>query len=303
MNSNFYVALHPCFAHPLPDGHRFPMLKYELLPEQLLHEGTLEMANFFEPVALSETTILGTHDAEYWNKLKTLSLSKTEERRTGFPLSSALVERERIIMQGSIDCALYALKHGVSMNIAGGTHHAFTNRGEGFCLLNDLALAANHLLLSDLAKQVLIVDLDVHQGNGTAEIFKEQSAVYTFSMHGEKNYPMHKEQSDLDVPVADGITDTAYLNLLDFHLKSLLDEVQPDFIFFQSGVDVLSTDKLGRLGLTMEGCKRRDELVLKACKEHHIPVAAAMGGGYSEDIKQIVNAHANTFRLAQEIYF
>lgn len=279
------------------------MEKYDLLPRQLLHEGTLEPTNFFAPKMLSVDCILTTHDAAYWKKLSELSLTRAEERKTGFPLSAPLIERERLIMQGTIDCALKALKHGVSMNIAGGTHHAFTNRGEGFCLLNDIALASNHLLLNQLVKKILVVDLDVHQGNGTAEIFKENSDVFTFSMHGEKNYPMHKERSDLDIGVPDGITDKDYLALLDRNLKYAFDFVEPDFVFYQCGVDVLATDKLGRLGLTMNGCKERDEMVLRLCHDNQVPVAAAMGGGYSEDIRFIIEAHANTFRLAQSIYF
>lgn len=299
----FYVAHHPCYAHSLPEGHRFPMEKYDLLPRQLLHEGTLEPDNLFAPNLLPEEAILATHDANYWQKLKDQTLTRAEERRTGFPLSEQLVKRERIIMQGTVDCALHALKHGISMNIAGGTHHSFTDRGEGFCLLNDIALASNHLLHQQLAHKILIVDLDVHQGNGTAEIFNGNDQVFTFSMHGEKNYPMHKEDSDLDIGVPDGIDDKTYLALLDRHLNELVDQVEPDFVFYQCGVDVLSTDKLGRLGLSLNGCKERDEKVLSLCHANQIPLAAAMGGGYSEDIRYIIEAHSNTFRVAQSLYF
>jgi acetoin utilization deacetylase AcuC-like enzyme len=189
------------------------------------------------------------------------------------------------------------------MNIAGGTHHAYTDRGEGFCLLNDNAIAANALLQEQKAKKILIVDLDVHQGNGTAQIFANENRVFTFSMHGEKNYPLHKEKSDLDIGLPDGIGDNAYLQLLHENLARLLDEVQPDFMFFQCGVDILSTDKLGRLGISKEGCKARDRIVLQSAKTNRIPLVCSMGGGYSEKIADIVDAHANTFRLAQEIYF
>jgi len=273
------------------------------LPEQLLYEGTVKPDNFFAPEPLAEERVLRTHDLDYWQKLKHQELTRQEERRTGFPLSPELVQREITIMNGTVQAALFALEYGVAMNIAGGTHHAFTNRGEGFCLLNDIAIAAHHLLDKDLAKKVLVVDLDVHQGNGTAEIFQNEPRVFTFSMHGASNYPMHKEKSDLDVPLADGTTDDVYLNLLDKHLKPLMDSVQPDFVFFQSGVDVLATDKLGRLGMTIEGCKERDRTVLETCKMNGIPLVASMGGGYSERISHIVEAHANTYRLAQEIYF
>lgn len=297
------IACSPVYAHPLPAHHRFPMIKYELLPEQLLYEGTVSQDNFFEPGPLSEAFILDTHEASYWQKLKNLALDKAEIRRTGFPLSAELVQREIIIMQGTVQAAIYALQYGIAMNIAGGTHHAFSSRGEGFCLLNDIAIAANYLLQQQLCRQILVVDLDVHQGNGTAEIFKEQPAVFTFSMHGSKNYPLYKEQSDLDIALADGTDDATYLRLLRDNLPRLIDQLQPDFIFYQSGVDVLATDKLGRLGLSLNGCRQRDSFVLQCCKNYRIPVAASMGGGYSEKIAHIVEAHANTYRLAQEIFF
>jgi acetoin utilization deacetylase AcuC-like enzyme len=297
------IAWTEIYAHHLPENHRFPMEKYNLLPEQLLYEGTVTKESFFAPHSLDTDLILRTHDTAYWDKLRLGKLERQEERRTGFPWSEQLVERERVIMQGTLQGALYALEFGVAMNIAGGTHHAFTNRGEGFCLLNDIAIAANYLLDEELARQILVVDLDVHQGNGTAQIFSNEPRVFTFSMHGASNYPMHKERSDLDVGLQDGTEDHTYLKLLEENLKRLLDEVQPDFVFFQSGVDVLSTDKLGRLGMTLDGCKARDRMVLEQCKVNNIPVMAAMGGGYSQKIAHIVEAHANTYRLAQEIYF
>ncbi len=297
------IAWSEIYNHPLPKGHRFPMEKYDLLPEQLLYEGTIQQTNLFKPRQLSETEILTTHTTEYWQKLKGLQLTRQEERRSGFPLSSQIVMREITINAGTIQAAEYALQYGIAMNIAGGTHHAYTNRAEGFCFLNDMAIAANFLLNNKIAEQILIVDLDVHQGNGTAEIFRHEKRVFTFSMHGAKNYPLHKEQSDLDVPLADHTDDATYLALLDQHLKMLIDSVRPDFIFYQSGVDVLATDKLGRLGLTLLGCKKRDEMVLKKAFENKIPLVASMGGGYSQDIRHILEAHANTFRLAQEIYF
>jgi len=297
------IAWAPLYAHPLPAGHRFPMEKYVLLPEQLLYEGTVTQANFFTPSPLAEAYILSTHDAVYWNRLKTLQLSKAEIRKTGFPLSAELVHREIVIAQGTVDGALSALENGIAMNIAGGTHHAFTDRGEGFCLLNDIAIAANYLLTYCGVQQILVVDLDVHQGNGTAQIFQNQPAVFTFSMHGAGNYPMHKEESDLDIALPDGTGDAAYLQILNKHLPRLMEEVAPQFIFFQSGVDVLASDKLGRLALTIAGCKERDRIVFDLCKKHAIPVFVSMGGGYSERIADIIEAHANTYRLAQEIFF
>lgn len=297
------IAWAPEYAHPLPAGHRFPMEKYTLLPEQLLYEGTVADENFFAPPPLEENWILTTHEKYYWEKLKNLTLSPAEIRRTGFPLSESLVQREIIIANGTIQAALFALQYGVAMNIAGGTHHAFTNRGDGFCLLNDIAIAANYLLINQGVKQILVVDLDVHQGDGTAQIFQNNPRVFTFSMHGANNYPLRKEQSDLDIPLPDHADDKYYLALLQNHLPRLIDTVQPDFIFFQSGVDVLATDKLGKLSLTPEGCRERDATVWKLCKQHNIPVVASMGGGYSARIADIIDAHANTYRLAQEIFF
>ncbi len=291
------------YIHDLPPKHRFPMEKYTLLPEQLQYEGTASADNFFEPDVLDEKYIINTHLASYWNKLQTLSLDPKEIRATGFPLSEALVKREITIGQGTIQCALFAQQYGIAMNIAGGTHHAFTDKGEGFCLLNDQAMASNYLLEHKLAHKILIIDLDVHQGNGTAEIFKTEPRVFTFSMHGEKNYPLRKEQSDLDIGLPDQANDTYYLNVLKNTLPRLIDTVQPDFIFYQAGVDILQTDKLGRLGVSLQGCKERDKYVLELCKQHQIPIMVSMGGGYSPRIADIVEAHAQTFRLAQEMYF
>ncbi|WP_194775805.1 histone deacetylase family protein [Pararhodonellum marinum] len=297
------IAWSPLYAHALPDGHRFPMEKYNILPEQLLYEGSVKDENFFEPETLEDKWILNTHDSDYFQKLKQLSLSKAEIKKTGFPLSQQLVEREIHIMHGSVQAALFALEHGIAMNIAGGTHHAFTDRGEGFCLLNDIAIAANYLLENKLVKQVLVVDLDVHQGNGTAEIFKDKKEVFTFSMHGASNYPMHKEVSDLDIALPDRTGDQEYLRILEKNLPTLMDRVQPDFIVFQSGVDVLESDKLGRLGMSIAGCKERDRKVLDLAFRHQVPIMCCMGGGYSEKLSQIIEAHANTYRLAQEIFF
>lgn len=297
------VAWSESYVLPLPPNHRFPMSKYEVLPQQLVHEGTLKEENFFRPEPMPEERIVRTHERTYWERLKTLSLTDLEVRRTGFPLTEAAVNREITIVEGTARCAEFALEHGVAMNIAGGTHHAFTNRGEGFCLLNDIALGAHHLLDNGLASKILVVDLDVHQGNGTAQIFRNDPRVFTFSMHGANNYPLVKENSDLDIGLADGTNDRFYLSTLDRNLKTLLEEVEPDFIFFQSGVDILDTDRLGRLAVTRQGCKSRDKLVLTAAWDNDIPLVASMGGGYSSDFRDIIEAHANTYRLAQEIFF
>lgn len=298
-----YIAYDPIYAHPLPEGHRFPMIKYELIPEQLLHEGTIGKENLFPPNEIEEKYITTTHNKNYWDKLKKLELSYHEERRTGFPLSAELIKREVIIAQGTINCALHALQYGIALNVAGGTHHAFTDRGEGFCLLNDIAIAANYLIKYRLVKKILIVDLDVHQGNGTAEIFRNKPEVFTFSMHGAGNFPHKKELSDLDIPLPDQTADKEYLEILSKVLPVLTQKEKPEFIFYLSGVDVLESDKLGKLSMSRQGCKERDKIVLEHCKRNDIPIAISMGGGYSPKITDIVEAHCNTFRLAKELYF
>ena len=296
------IAFAPCYAHPLPAGHRFPMLKYELLPQQLRHEGTATAANFFVPTPPPDADIRRVHTADYYARLRHGQLTRPEERATGFPWSKALFEREITILGGTIECARRALAHGGAFNIAGGTHHAFAGRGEGFCLLNDQAAAAAWLLAHGHARQVLIVDLDVHQGNGTAAIFRAEPRVFTFSMHGARNYPARKEQSDLDLPLPNGTADAEYLALLAATLPRLLAQVRPDFVFYLAGVDVLASDKLGHLALTRAGCRERDALVLSLCHRHGLPVVVCMGGGYSPHIKDIIEAHANTFRVAAEIW-
>jgi acetoin utilization deacetylase AcuC-like enzyme len=296
------IAWAPIYAHPLPEGHRFPMLKYELIPGQLLHEGTITQQNIFAPTTCSDVIVLLTHDAAYLQKLHTLTLTEREQRHIGFPQSKQLIERELIIAQGTIDCCLYALQNGVALNVAGGTHHAFTNRGEGFCLLNDMAIAANYLLHKNIVKKIAIIDLDVHQGNGTAKIFDNNNNVYTFSMHGGHNYPFIKETSDWDIPLADGTNDETYLKLLAGALQKILSEVKPQFVFYLSGVDVLATDKYGKLKLTLQGCAQRDRMVFDALKQNGVPCTVAMGGGYSTDVKIITEAHCNTFRIAKEVF-
>ena len=297
-----HIAYAPIYSHPLPPGHRFPMLKYELIPAQLLHEGTITHQNLFEPAPACVTDVALTHEMEYVNKLLHQTLSPAEQRKIGFPQSPALTQRELIITQGTIDCCTYALKNGLALNVAGGTHHAFANRGEGFCLLNDFAVAANYLLHHELVKKILIIDLDVHQGNGTANLFANEPRVFTFSMHGAHNYPFFKEVSDLDIPLADGINDVAYLDLVYQTVPFLLETVQPDLVMYLPGVDILETDKFGKLKVTMAGCKQRDSFVLHQCFTNNIPCAVALGGGYSPDIKTIVEAHCNTFRLAMDIF-
>lgn len=296
------IAHHPQYIHPLREGHRFPMLKYELIPLQLLHEGLVEARNFFLPEAVPVETLYLAHTQSYVDQLMDCSLDPKMQRRIGFPLSPSLVLRERLLVGGTLQGARYALEFGVSFNTAGGTHHAGSDYGEGFCLFNDQAVAAAFLVAQGLAKQVLIIDLDVHQGNGTAHIFAHEKSIFTFSMHSAKNYPFIKEKSDLDIPLPDELDDDGYLGLLQAELIPLLDQLQPDFIFYQAGVDVLATDKLGKLKLSAQGCKMRDEFVLRQCYSRKIPIQISMGGGYSPEIKDIVNAHVATFRAALNIY-
>ncbi len=297
------IAYHPVYKHPLPEGHRFPMIKYELLPQQLVYEGTCNQDNFFEPTFPKDEHILRVHSKTYYKELQHLTLDARASRKIGFPLSAELVEREIIIADGTIKASEFALQYGIAMNIAGGTHHAYSDRGEAFCLLNDQAIGAKYLLHKGLVEKVLILDLDVHQGNGTAEIFQNDPSVFTFSIHGKGNYPFKKEESDLDIALENDTDDETYLSILKETLPSLIDSEKPDFIYYLCGVDVVASDKLGKLGMTIEGCKERDRFVLQTCKDHKLPVMCSMGGGYSPDIKIIIEAHANTFRLAQEIFF
>tara|TARA_B100001057_G_scaffold46568_2_gene41532 strand:- start:4593 stop:5432 length:840 start_codon:yes stop_codon:yes gene_type:complete len=279
------------------------MIKYELIPEQLIREGTCLDSNFFKPTKIKNELVLITHEEEYFKRFTSLKLSNKEIREIGFPLSQELVNRELEIAEGTIKCTGYSIKNGISMNIAGGTHHAFYNRGEAFCMLNDQAIAANYLLSKKLAKKILIIDLDVHQGNGTASLFNLNPDVFTLSFHGKKNYPFRKEKSDLDIEFDDKTGDSEYLKVLKETVPRIVDQFEPNFIFYLSGVDVLANDKLGRLSLSIEGCKERDKYILEFCKKNSIPVQVSMGGGYSMVLKDIIEAHSNTFRLAQEIFF
>ncbi|MEM8585547.1 MAG: histone deacetylase [Bacteroidota bacterium] len=297
-----HIAFSSIYRYELPPGHRFPMAKYDLLPEQLIYEGTIEETAFFEPEALTSDIILRTHNVEYWDKLINNKLSYKEGRAIGFPIRPELIQRGRVIAAGTLQCARFAQKSGVALNIAGGTHHAYADRGEGFCIFNDIAIAANELLHQGEIKRPMVVDLDVHQGNGTAKIFEHEPRVFTFSMHGERNYPTRKERSDLDIGLPDGTQDELYLKTLRETLPGLLDRFQPDMVFYLSGVDVLASDKLGRLSMTIAGCKERDRFVFETCAGRNLPVAVSMGGGYSQRLADIIEAHANTYRVAEEVF-
>lgn len=291
-----FIAYHPAFNHPLQEGHRFPMIKYELLYEQLLYEGIVDANAFFLPQPLQENYLDNVHDKQYVQRLFKLQLSQKEIRRIGFPLTQQLITRELLIAQGTVTAAEIALEFGIGYNITGGTHHAGSNWGEGFCLLNDQAIAARYLLNQYGLKHILFIDLDVHQGNGTAEIFHDENRVFTCSMHGQNNFPFHKEKSDLDIGLPDNTDGITYLSILEKTLNQLFHHETPQFVFYQAGADVLGTDKMGKLSLSPEDCRERDRMVFHFCKQHSVPVQVSMGGGYSDRIQDIVNAHCTTFK-------
>ena len=299
----FKIAYHTNYTHKVPENHRFPMIKYELLYEQILLENIAEKTDFFTPdmVEISDTFL--AHRQEYVEAFVNLSLTESQARKIGFIQDKELIDRELTLVQGTISGALLAFENKIAFNIAGGTHHAYSDRGEAFCMLNDQAIASTFLLKNKWAKKILIVDLDVHQGNGTAEIFRNNPKVFTFSMHGKNNYPFEKEKSDLDISFDDKTTDNQYLSVLKETLYKLIEKEKPDFIFYQSGVDVLASDKLGKLALSVEGCAERDAIVFEFCQKYQIPIQCSMGGGYSPNLVTIIKAHTNTFRKAKDIFY
>lgn len=298
----FPIAFDPIYIYPVPEGHRFPMDKYELLPQQLLRLGIAEETDFFSPEPVGMDAVYAVHDRQYADRFAACQLTYREMRRIGFEQTPRLIERELRIANGTVVGALKAFSTGIAFNIAGGTHHASRDTGEGFCMINDQAVAAQYLLDHGKATQVLILDLDVHQGNGTADIFAGKPGVFTCSMHARNNYPFRKVPSDLDVDLPDRTEDAQYLSALEGTLSRIDSQLQPDFLFYQAGVDILASDKLGRLSCTPEGCRERDEMVLSWAHRKGIPVQCSMGGGYSPQIKTIIEAHANTYRAAKRIF-
>ncbi len=289
---------HDHFYFPLPEGHRFPMRKYSLLRKAVLADGLIPPENLIIPAPASDEQILHVHTADYLERVKTGELSTKETRRIGFPWSPQLVERSRRSVGGTIAACRSALIDGVAVNLAGGTHHAYPDHGEGFCVFNDSAVAARVVQAEGRVKRVVILDCDVHQGNGTAAVFKDDPSVFTFSIHGANNFPFHKENSDLDVALEDGTGDDFYLEVLESGVRKALDFAQADLAIYISGADPYLGDRLGRLALTKSGLAKRDRIVFEACWRAGIPQATVMAGGYSKDINDTVDIHFQTVRTA-----
>lgn len=287
---------------PLPPEHRFPFRKYELVRQQLEYEGAIRPGQLFVPTFIDDAVITRTHSADWWARAKAMALDDKEYRQIGFPKCPEMLDRSLCSTSGTVAAALHALEDGAGMNLAGGTHHAFFDRGEGFCLLNDIAVAANELLHRGLAKRILVVDLDVHQGNGTASLFAGRPEVFTFSMHGKDNYPFRKMASDLDIELPSGTTGASYLLELERHIPRLFEEFAPDFVFYLGGVDILETDRLGKLKVSRADCRRRDAWVISQAAARHLPLVLVMGGGYSEHYRDLVAAHCETYKLVLEYY-
>jgi len=295
------VSYSPRYYADIGEGHVFPIRKFELVRDRLLREGTLAAGEIVEPYPAAVEDVLLVHTEDYVTRLRAGALTERELRRLGLPWSKALVRRSFLATSGTINAARAALSGGVASNLAGGTHHAFADRGEGFRVLNDVAVAARVLLRDRLVRRVGVVDLDVHQGNGTATIFEGDPAVFTFSMHGAKNYPLQKARSSLDVELKDGTGDGEYLEALARHLPTVFAH-EPDLVFYLGGADPYAGDKLGRLGLSIAGLRARDELVLGECRGRGVPVATVMSGGYAADISDTVEIHCNTVRAAKSIF-
>ena len=290
------------YVIPLPPQHRFPISKYAMIRERLDSEGVLKSHQIAHPPLVERDEALLVHTADYYDRLVAGKMAEREIRRLGLPWSEALVGRSRVSVGGTLAAARTALADGIAANLGGGTHHAFADHGEGFCVFNDIAVAIRVLRAEGSIRRAAVVDLDVHQGNGTAAIFADDPQVFTLSLHGEKNYPLVKQQSTLDVAMADGTTDDEYLYALALHLATTLDRFRPDIVFYQAGVDPYHDDRLGRLALTITGLKRRDEMVIAACHARQLPCVITLGGGYARDTADTVEAHCNTIRAAQAIF-
>jgi acetoin utilization deacetylase AcuC-like enzyme len=291
----------PYYYADIGENHVFPIRKFELVRDVLLGEGTIKTSEIIQPQPARIEDVLLVHTEDYITRLRSGTLSEREIRRLGLPWSKSLVRRSFLATAGTINAAKHALENGIASNLAGGTHHAFPDRGEGFCVLNDVAVAVRVLQKEKLARRFLIVDCDVHQGNGTAFIFRDDSQVFTFSIHGAKNYPLFKEKSTLDIELADKTGDSEYLRILSESLPIAFAH-EPEIIFYLGGADPFENDKLGRLSMSFDGLRRRDEMILKTAREKKIPIVTVMSGGYAADIRDTVQIHANTIRAAKKIF-
>jgi acetoin utilization deacetylase AcuC-like enzyme len=291
-------SYHPGYHVPLPPGHPFPISKYSLLKDRLLAEGVLAAGDLMEPEPVARETLALVHTAEYLDKLESSGLSAAEQRKLGMPWSEALWQRSRLACGGTLLAARTALDSGAAANLAGGTHHAFADHGEGFCVLNDVAVAITALRREARVERALVVDLDVHQGNGTAAIFAEVEEVFTFSMHGERNYPSEKMRSDVDVGLQDGADDAEYLRVLHYHLPGVLDRAATELTFYLAGVDVAAGDRYGKLAVTEEGIRLRDRYVIESVRDRGIPLVIVLGGGYAATRERTAELHAHVFREA-----
>lgn len=289
------------FVLPLPEGHRFPMVKYSMLRERVAASGICGPGELRVPRPVSDEEILRAHDPIYLKRVAAGTLTDKEMRRIGFPWSERMVERSRRASGGTMGTCLAALEDGLSANLAGGTHHAFADRGEGYCVFNDSAIAARAMLADNLVERVVIIDTDVHQGNGTAAILRADPSVFTLSIHGARNFPFHKEESDLDLPLPDRADDAEFLDTLEDGLEEALDEADADLALYLAGADPFEDDRLGRLAVSKAGLAERDRLVLEACRERGIPVAVTMAGGYANNVEDTVDIHFQSIRRAAEM--
>lgn len=299
---NLPIVYHRDYVAPLPEGHRFPMPKFKLLCELLLADGITQPELIYTPDIPSKELIEFVHTSEYVRAYCEGTLDTKAQRRIGLPWSPALVKRTCTAVGGTILTAKLALEYGIACNTAGGTHHAFPSYGSGFCIFNDLAIATRILQKFGLVNQVLIIDLDVHQGDGTACIFQDDPSVFTFSMHCEANFPGKKQNSDLDVPLPINLDDDGYLQILASYLPDLLSQVKPDLVLYDAGVDIHVSDRLGKLAMTDTGIYRREMQVLSTCLAAGYPVACVIGGGYADDLQALIYRHSLVHRAAKEVY-
>lgn len=296
-----FVTYHPGYVVDIGTGHRFPMQKYGLVYQALLAEGTLHQKQVLQPQPAAVTDLLLVHTRHYVERFLAGAMSQRDMRLLGFPWSPPLALRARLAVQGTIMASTMAWQHGIAANLAGGSHHAFADHGEGFSVFNDMAIAIRVLQRDHGLQRAAVIDCDVHQGNGTATIFAHDATVFTCSLHGEKNYPFHKATSSLDIALPDGTDDAAYLAALQEYVPAILQRFRPDMVWYLAGADPYVGDTLGRLALSLEGLRQRDVYVLEICRQEGIPVVITLGGGYAPQVQDIVQAHCNTVRVARQI--